>query len=177
MKTSTDNLGNLLASLTRLAQQRGLNASQWAAAAGVPKETLSRLRRRTSCDFATLNALASAIDARLAVLHGPPVATTPDGHFPARVDRNYEARLLALISSGDLDPNAWRTIGPAFFMAGIAVMLGGVRGADRHALLALAEALHPGSSHPDVFQLWLALSPIRPSRILPIIRAEQRRAA
>ncbi|MGH2360501.1 MAG: helix-turn-helix domain-containing protein [bacterium] len=177
MKTSTNKLGDLLASLTRLAQQRGLNDSRWSAAAGLPKETLSRLRRRTSCDFATLNALASAIGAGLAVLDGPPVATTPDGHFPDRVDRDYEARLLALSASGDRDPDAWRAMGPAFFMAGIAVMLASVRGSDRHALLALAEALHPGSSHPDVFQVWLAHCPIRPSRFLPMIRAEQRRAA
>ena len=177
MQTSTTKIAELLAALIRLARERGLNDSRWAAAAGLPKETLSRVRRRESCDLATLVALATAVGARLTVLEGAPVATTDDGHFPARVDRDYEARLLALAASRDLAPETWRRAGPAFFMAGIAVMLASVMGFDRHGLLNLAEVLHPGSSYPDVFQVWLARSPLRPSRFLPMLRVQLPRAA
>ncbi len=174
---STSSLGELLDQLTQYARARGLNDSQWSALAGLPKETLSRLRRRESCDLATLSALAKAIGARLAVLEGAPPGATPDGHFPGRLDREYEAALLSLAASGNRDPDAWRAKGPAFFMAGFAVMLAGVAGLDRRAFLALAETLHPGSSHPEVFRAWLARSPLRPSRFLPMLRAELRRAA
>lgn len=177
MPTSSSELDGLLAQLTSIARARGLNDSQLAASAGLPKETLSRLRRRSNCDLATLNALAEAVGARLEVLAGAPPGTTPDGHFPRRLDREYEAGLLSLATSGTLDPDAWRAKGPAFFMAGFAVMLAGVAGLDRRGFLALAEALHPGSSHPEVFRAWLARSPLRPSRFLPLLRAELRRAA
>ena len=166
----------VLANLRQEARRRGLNDSQWAAAAGLRKETLSRLRGRATCDFGTLEALARAVGATLAVACGPPVPATSDGHFPASVNRDYEARLLALCASGTTDAAAWRATGPAFFMAGLAVMLGGVRGFDRSRHLALAEALHPGSSTPEVFSLWLARTPVRPSRFLPMLR-ERRRAA
>jgi hypothetical protein len=166
----------VLSALRREARRRGLNDSGWAAAAGLRKETLSRLRGRATCDFTTLQALARAVGATVTVAPGPPVPTTPDGHFPAVVDREYEAELLALCASGPLDPEEWRGAGPAFFMAGLAVMLAGVRGFDRGRYLALAEALHPGSGAPEVFALWLARSPLRPSRFLPILKARRRAA-
>ncbi len=166
----------VLSALRRVARRRGLNDSSWAAAAGLRKETLSRLRGRATCDFATLEALARAVGATVTVAPGAPVQTTPDGHFPAAVDRDYEARLLALCASGTLDPGEWRGAGPPFFMAGLAVMLAGVRGFDRHRLLAVAEALHPGSGAPEVFALWLARSPLRPSRFLPMLKARRRAA-
>jgi len=167
---------SVLSNLRQEARRRGLNDSSWAAAAGLRKETLSRLRGRATCDFATLEALARAVGATLTVASGPPVATTPDGHFPAAVDRDYEARLLALSASGTLDPEAWRGAGPLFFIAGLAVMLAGVRGFDRGRCLALAEALHPGSGSPEVFARWLARSPLRPSRFLPMLKARRHAA-
>lgn len=163
--------------LTHSARLRGLNDSQWAAAAGLPKETLSRLRRRTSCDLATLESLASAVGARLAIVPGAPVDTTADGHFPDRLDREYESRLLNLAASGNYDAATWRALGPAFFMAGLAVMLASGRGANRRALMALADELHPGMSHEDVFSAWLARSPLKPSRFLPMARTELGNAA
>jgi hypothetical protein len=166
----------VLSALRREARRRGLNDSSWAAAAGLRKETLSRLRGRATCDFATLEALARAVGATVTVASGAPAQTTPDGHFPAAVDRDYEARLLALCTSGTLDPGEWRGAGPSFFMAGLAVMLAGVRGFDRGRCLALAEALHPGSGAPEVFALWLARSPLRPSRFLPMLKARRRAA-
>jgi hypothetical protein len=170
-------LDQALAQLTREARRRGLNDAQWAAAAGLRKETLSRLRRRSSCDFATLEALASAVGARLAVAPGPPLEASPDGDFPARVDREYEDRLLDLCASGTTDPAAWRAAGPAFFMAGLAVMLAGARGFERGRYLALGEALHRGSSRQEVFAEWLARSPVRAARFLPLVRARRRRVA
>jgi hypothetical protein len=111
------------------------------------------------------------------VSEGTPVATTADGHFPARIDREYEARLRSLCASGVLDEDTWRAVGPPFFMAGVAVMLASVRGAPREALLELAERLHPVATRPDVFGLWLAGSPVKASRLLPMVLAETRRAA
>ena len=177
METSTDELSTLLTAITHTARLRGLNDSQWAAAAGLPKETLSRLRRRTSCDLSTLVCLASAVGARLAIVPAAPVKTTPDGHFPDRVDRVYESRLLNLAASGSFDATAWRALGPAFFMAGVAVMLASRRGANRRTLIVLADTLHPGMSHPDVFNAWLVRSPLKPSRFLPMVRAQVRDAA
>jgi DNA-binding phage protein len=177
MKKSTTELARIVEALTRAARRRGMNDSQWAAAAGLPKETLSRLRGRAGCDLRTLTALGAAAGARLAVLEGSPVTATTDEHFPDRIDRKYEARLLDLCASGILDPDAWRAFGPPFFIAGIAVMVASVRGAPRESLLALAEKLHPGISQPEVLRAWLARSPIRPSRFLPMLKAKMRYAA
>ena len=162
-----------LETLRAAARRRGLNDSAWAAAAGLRKETLSRLRGRATCDFATLQALARAVGGRVTVVPGPLVPTTPDGHFPAAVDREYEARLLALCATPPPDPAAWRAAGPAFFMAGLAVLLAGARGFDRARYLALGERLHPGSTTPEAFALWLARSPLRPSRFLPMLAARR----
>jgi hypothetical protein len=156
---------------------RGLTDTEWAARAGLRKETLSRLRRRSSCDFATLEALARAVGFRLTAtdVSGPPLS--PDGHFPRSVDREYEERLGQLCVARSLEPGRWASLGPKFFMAGLAVMLASVPEFDRRALLNLAESLHPGASEPEVFARWLQRSPIRPSRFLPMLEAELRHAA
>lgn len=103
--------------------------------------------------------------------------TAPCGDFPALLDREYEARLLSLVAGRPRDADAWRAAGPEFFMAGLAVMLASVRGEDRAGLLALAESLYPGASEPEVFTRWLRHSPLRPSRFLPLLEMEGRRAA
>ena len=108
---------------------------------------------------------------------GAAVATTADGHFPASLDREYEARLLQLAASGKLAHEVWATAEPGFFMAGLAVMLAGEPGLDRPGLLALAERLHPGASEPAVFARWLERSPLRPSRFLPLLAMERKHAA
>jgi hypothetical protein len=170
MKKSTA-LAEILKVLTTHARGRELTDSEWAQRAGVRKETLSRLRRRESCDFETLRSLAQVAGARLAALAARRPQTTADGHFPARIDRDYEERLLELCACGDLDPARWLSTGPRFFMAGLAVLLAGSDGMDRSALLSLAEELHPGASTPAVFDRWLARSPVRPSRFLPLVDA------
>ena len=177
MNKSTQSLDTVLSALTGEARRLALNDSQWAQAAGVRKETLSRLRKRKSCDFATLHALASVVGAQIGVTETQSLASTSEAHFPASLNRAYEARLLDLCASGDLDLGLWRRLGPPFFVAGIAVMLASRSGFDRLRLLALAETLHPGSSQPEVFALWLKRSPLRPARFLPLLAARAKRAA
>jgi hypothetical protein len=177
MLTSTPELKRLLDSLTVAARNKGLNDASWASAAGFSKETLSRLRRRSSCDFSTLMALADAAGASVSVTVAPQPATTSDGHFPLELSRDYERQLLALCASRQLDPVAWAAAGPAFFMAGLAVMLASNADADRRGQLALAEVLHPGATEVPVFARWLKRSPLRPSRFLPMLAMETRHAA
>jgi len=177
MSKSTEPLGETVAALTRRARALGLTDTAWANRAGVWKETLSRLRRREACDFETLRSLAHAVGARLGVLEMQAPDATPDGHFPARVDREYEQRLLELCASGHLDPALWASAGPRFFMAGLAVMLASAGAGDRRDLLALAERLHPGAGEVAVFERWLARSPVRPTRFLSLLDARLAHAA
>src|SRR6202453_5349958 len=146
MLKSTMDLKGLLDSLTVAARNKGLNDASWATAAGFSKETLSWLRRRSGCDLSTLIALADAAGTSLSVAVATQPATTSDGHFPSELSRDYERQLLKLCASRQLDPAAWAAAGPAFFMAGLAVMLASNVDADRRGLLALAEILHPGAS-------------------------------
>jgi hypothetical protein len=173
--TPSTRLASLLDSLTVAARRKGLNDTAWAAASGFSKETLSRLRRRTSCDLSTLLALAEAADARLTVSAGTLPTTTSDGHFPNELSRDYEQRLLTLCASGTLDPAKW--VGPTFFMAGLAVMLASNPDANRRGLLDLAEFLHPGATEISVFSAWLKRSPVRPSRFFPMLAMELKFAA
>ncbi len=177
MDKSIPSLAALLGALSTAARQRGLSDSAWAAKSGVRKETLSRVRSRGSADFGTVAALAHAVGAQLGVTRLDTPALTADGHFPSRVDRDYEEQLLQLAATRKLDAKQWLAAGPAFFVAGLAVMLASVRGMDRRKLLVLAEQLHPGSSQPEVFSLWLARSPVRPSRFVPMLTERLQRAA
>jgi hypothetical protein len=132
---------------------------------------------KASCDFATLQTLAEVVGASVGVIDGKASGSTADGRFPAKLDRQYEEQLLDICASGNVDPHRWRLLGPAFFMAGLAVMVASVPEFDRRALLELAEQLHAGSSQADVFALWLEHSPVRPSRFLPMLSAHARHAA
>jgi hypothetical protein len=167
-------LAPLLERLTLRARRLGLSDTGWAARAGVRKETLSRLRRRTTCDLETLQALATAVGTGLTALDTPMPELAADGHFPSAVSRDYEERLADFCAAGDFDANRWRTLGPPFFMAGVAVMLAGAAGHERAALLALAERLHPGATEPVVFQHWLDRSPVRPAGFLPRVAARMK---
>ena len=170
-------LPEIIAALTRQARALGLTDTAWADRAHLRKETLSRLRRRQTCDFESLRALSQAVGARLVVLDVQSPATTPDGHFPAEVGRDYEDRLVELCASGNLDPDRWASTGPRFFMAGVAVMLASTDGRDRRRLLALAEQLQPGASEPAVFNRWLERSLLRPTRFLSLLEAHVPHAA
>ena len=70
---------------------KGLNDTERSARAGLRKETLSRLQRRSSCDFATLEALAHAVGFWLTATDASGAPLSPDDHFPLRVDREFEA--------------------------------------------------------------------------------------
>ena len=165
-------LDTLLQALTARARIHGLTDAEWARQAGVRKETLSRLRRRHDCDLSTLQALARPLGATLTLGDLPAAATDTD--FPANLDREAEAKLLALAASGPDDVARWRAAGPAPFMAGLAVMVASDNGPDRPRWLALADALHPGATRPQAFQAWLDRSPLKPARFLPMLQMERR---
>ncbi len=154
----------MLDQLSQAARQHGLTQHDWATKAGLRSETLSRLKSRGDCDLATLNALAGAVGMRVGLMPATEAA------MPAHFGREHEEELLALAASGSLDVRAWRDAGEPFFMAGLAVLLAGVPGFDRAALLALAEALCPGMSTMAMFERWLRDSPLKPSRFLPMLR-------
>lgn len=158
--------GLLLEQMKAAAIQQFGNLGAWAKAAGVPKETLSRLKSQPSCDLRTLAALAAA--AGYVITMAPAVAEA--GDFPRALTRELETRLLDLAASGNTDSAAWRQHGSAFFMGGLAVLLAGARGFDREKYLRLAESLHPGVSTPEVFARWLQMTPIRAARFLPMAR-------
>lgn len=166
MKTTP---AKLLEEMTPTARRRFGSDRQWALACRLSPETLSRLRRRESCDFRTLEALASAAGFRLV----PSRAAGDQTGF----GREREEQLLDLSASGETDPSVWRTYGDPFFMGGLAMMLASSRGFDRRRYLELAEALHPGMSVPEVFELWLDRTPVSPSRFLSLVRHRRQLAA
>ena len=168
---STIRPAELLERMSATAKSRFVTEANWAKASGLPKETLSRLKSQDSCDLRTLGALAKTAGFTLAPV---PEAVGADSHVPSRFARDYEDQLLDLAASGNADLAAWRALGPAFFMGGLAVMLASARGFERERYLSLAEALHPGVSTPEVFGMWLRKSPVRPSRFLPMARKRKR---
>jgi hypothetical protein len=176
MQKSTPRLSDVLKTLTAAARQAGWSDAEWARRSGLPKETLCRLRSRSTCDFATLDALARSVGATLAV-HERAARTTVDGLWPAVVDRRLEARLVDVLRTGTTRPEDWRPLGPPFFLAGLAVTLSSLPALDRGTYLGLAEALHPGATEPCVFARWLAETPLSPSRFLPMLEAGLRSAA
>jgi hypothetical protein len=171
MLKSSTGLGALLNDLRDAARSQRLTDTEWARRAGIRKESLSRMRTRHSCDFATLESLASVVGRQLTLSrHATP--DTPSGYsMPESVDRAFEDSLMVLCASGDLSLERWGALGPGFFMAGLAVMIASNPGVDRRGLLELAERLHPGSSQVGVFSLWLERSPVRPSRFLPLLES------
>lgn len=166
--SKSDPAGRLLASLRASARRRFASDAQWARASGVPKETLSRLGTRRSCDSRTLWALAGGAGCTLVAV--PEAAGEGDAGRKS-FDRDYEASLLELCACGNTESTFWRAHGPAFFMAGLATLLAGAGGFDRKRYLRLAESLHRGATTPEVFGLWLKESPVVPARFLPMLRA------
>lgn len=165
MITSTP--ASLLDQMRPSARRRFRSDREWAAACGVPRETLSRLKRNPSCDLRTLAALARAAGCTLVAVPSAAAAAEP---MPPSLSREQEDALLELCASGSLEPERWRAHGGGFFMGGLAVLLAGARGFDRARYLRLAEELHPGVSTPEAFARWLERSPVRPARFLPMAR-------
>jgi hypothetical protein len=172
MNTSTNlKPRQLLEQMGRAARARFSTDAAWARAAGLPKETLSRLKHQPTCELRTLGALAESAGCKLVAV---PTLAERGNRDPERFDRDYEDGLLDLAASGDLDPDVWRAHGAGFFMGGLAVMLASARGFERERYLRLAETLHPGVSTPEVFDMWLRAFPVRPSRFLPMARKRKR---
>lgn len=176
MLKSTPPLAHLLEALTRAARNAGWSDAEWARRSGLPKETLCRLRSRSTCDLATLHALSRAVGRRLTI-DEPRPRTSADGLWPAVVDRHLESKLIEVLGTRSTRPEDWRPLGPSFFLAGLAVTLASVPGFDRRQYLDLAEALHPGATEPRVFAKWLAETPLPPSRFLPMLQAHLNHAA
>jgi len=169
--STTTSPADLLKQMSAAAKARYATEARWAKASGLPKETLSRLKTQRSCDLRTLGALARTAGYRLAPV---PEAVDTTAHMPRDLARVYEDQLLDLAVSGNSDVAVWRAHGPAFFMGGLAVMLASARDFERERYLRLAEDLHPGVSTPEVFEMWLNHSPVRPSRFLPMARKRKR---
>jgi hypothetical protein len=157
----------LLNQMQEAAKHKFKNLRGWAKVSGVPQETLSRLKVKTSCDLRTLNALAQAAGYKIAVI---PKTTDNGSHFPQELSRDMEMDLLELAASGNTEVDAWKHRGPSFFLGGLAVLLASGRGFDREKYMRLAEELHPGISNHEVFAKWLESSPIRAARFLPMAR-------
>ncbi len=133
--------------------------------------------------------LARAALERVAIMrHGRTVAylvpadsgasrrTAGSGHRRS-LDRHEEERLVRLCAGGDLRPTRWMRAGDRRLLAGVATMLASQPEFPRMRLLALAERLHPGMSTPELFARWLETAPVKAARLLPMVRAEMRRAA
>jgi hypothetical protein len=163
----------LLKQMSEAARTKFPTDAGWAAASGLPKETLSRLKSSASCDLRTLGALADAAGYTLVAV---PAIAGGDNDAPGKSGRDYEDGLLDLAASGNVDPHVWRAHGPGFFMGGLAVALASSRGFERERYLRLAETLHPGVSTPDVFAMWLKKSSVRPARFLPLVKRRRRLA-
>lgn len=161
----------LLEQMAPAARKRFGNDKRWAAACGLTAETLSRLRKRKSCDLQTLNALAAAAGCEWVMA---PAQVEREGAFFGRAQ---EEELAALCVSGSVDASAWQRHGSGFFMGGLAMLLASVRGFDRRRYIELAEALHAGISQPEVFALWLQRSPLRAARFVPMLRHWRQNAA
>lgn len=156
---------SLFADLAHHAEHKGVTGRSWSEKSGVRPETLSRLPQRDDCDLKTLTRLAGAVGLEVALR--PRVSR----EMPASLGRKEEEALLALCASGSADVARWMGAGPRYFMAGLAVLVAGRRGADREALLLLAEALFPGITTKGEFGRWLKASPVKPSRFLPMLSA------
>ncbi len=91
-----------------------------------------------------------------------------------RYTRADEERLLELAASGDFRPSRWARAGDASLLAGLAALLASVPGFDRARMLGLAERLQPGMSRPETLDRWLATSPVKASRFLPMLAVRMR---
>lgn len=171
-------LQQTLARLAVAARRLGLSDHDWALAAGIRPETLSRLRKRQDCDLATLVKIAGAVRCTLALearIQGEALVSK-DGLMPGRVSIGEERMLVELAwrealyrRSPERARAAWTALGPGFFMAGVALVSAQALPAGRDRLRELAEHLHPGIAVAKVFARWVAASPLSPAHLLRAI--------
>ena len=107
----------------------------------------------------------------------PPPATIAHGAQTGsrrRWTRREEERAVELCVRGDFRPSRWLRAGDPRTLAGVAVMLASTDGFDRATMRALAERLEPGMTRPAKFARWLASTPVRAARFLPLVEARLR---
>src|SRR4030067_2729322 len=102
----------LLDQMSKAAKGLFSTDSSWAKASGLPKETLSRLKRNPSCDLQTLAALAQTAGFKLLAV---PETVQDGAHLPNAFGREYEDDLLDLCASGNFDPDVWGARGRGLF--------------------------------------------------------------
>src|ERR1035437_720342 len=95
----------LLDQMSKAAKEIFSTDSSWAKASGLPKETLSKLKRNPSCDLQTLAALAQTAGYTLIAV---PATVQGGEHMPNAFLREYEDELLNLCASGNAEPDVWR---------------------------------------------------------------------
>src|SRR5665647_582943 len=96
MNTSTTlRPAKLLDQMSKAAKEIFSTDSSWAKASGLPKETLSRLKRNPSCDLQTLAALAQTAGYTLVAV---PATVQGGEHMPNAFLREYEDDLLDPVS-------------------------------------------------------------------------------
>lgn len=156
-----------LSLLEGAASRLGLNRARWAERAGLRAETVSRLFGREDCELKTLTSLAVAANQQLLFV------AQPQRQMPDVWNRDVERKYVVLCASGSTDVGRWLREGPRYFLSGLAMMMASSRGADRDAYLALAVALCPAMQEPAEFRTWLSMTPAKPSRFLPMVRALQ----
>ena len=102
-----------------------------------------------------------------------PKKTRPSRPSP-RWTRREEERVIALCASGDYRLSRWLRAGDPRTLAGVAVMLASQEEFDRSRMLVLAEGLYPGMSTAKKFDRWLARTPVKAARFLPMLKARMR---
>ncbi|MFM1886793.1 MAG: hypothetical protein RL026_1950 [Pseudomonadota bacterium] len=88
-----------------------------------------------------------------------------------RVGRELEERILQQVAAGSTDRAAWQALGPASFVAGLLQMLAGLPVPAAPAWARLAEELQPGIGRAADLEAWLATTPLKPARLMPMVRA------
>src|SRR5471032_2481064 len=95
MNTSTHfRPAELLAQMSKAAKGRFLTDASWAKASGLPKETLSRLKRNPSCDLRTLAALAQTAGYTLVAV---PATVEGGEHMPNAFGRSMRTTFLICV--------------------------------------------------------------------------------
>jgi hypothetical protein len=176
-------LQQTLARLVIAARRQGLNDHDWAIAAGIRPETLSRLRQRQDCDLATLVKIARAAQCTLTLdahMQGESMVSK-DGLFPAKLSLREERAIASLACreasyqrSLDKARAAWLAMGPGYFMAGVALLASRALPHGRVRLVELATALHPGITVAKVFAHWRAHTPVPAENLLHAILEQSR---
>jgi DNA-binding MarR family transcriptional regulator len=155
--------GRLLQAL-RLAPDSGVHLRELARGAGLSLSSLQKeLDRLSSLGALSRTARGNRVFLGLKrrdpfvrlLMAAATAAELREARFEAMPpDRDLEKAFVEFCAHFPPDAELWRQYGEAEFLAGVAMMLAGHHGFERPAYLALAEALHPGSSTVEVYEEW-----------------------